>query len=83
MSSFRQMNGGQALAEMLKMHDPAPMFGMAGFQLLPFYDAVREQGFNIHLSTTSAPVCSPLTHGRGLPVAPVSAMPRSVQEPQT
>ena len=44
MSSLRQMNGGQALAEMLKMHDPAPMFGMAGFQLLPFYDAVRELG---------------------------------------
>ena len=44
MSSFQQMNGGQALAEMLKRHDPAPMFGMAGFQLLPFYDAVRELG---------------------------------------
>ena len=44
MSSFRQMNGGQALAEMLKNHSPAPMFGMAGFQLLPFYDAVRELG---------------------------------------
>ena len=44
MSSFRQMNGGQALAEMLKLHNPAPMFGMAGFQLLPFYDAVRELG---------------------------------------
>ena len=44
MSSFRQMNGGQALAEMLKCHNPAPMFGMAGFQLLPFYDAVHELG---------------------------------------
>ena len=38
------MNGGRALAEMLKLHDPAPMFGMAGFQLLPFYEAVRELG---------------------------------------
>ena len=46
MSSFRQMNGGHALAEMLKCHDPAPMFGMAGFQLLPFYDAVRELGLS-------------------------------------
>jgi acetolactate synthase-1/2/3 large subunit len=40
------MNGGRALAEMLKLHDPAPMFGMAGFQLLPFYDAVRELGLS-------------------------------------
>ena len=46
MSSHVQMNGGRALAEMLKLHDPAPMFGMAGFQLLPFYDAVRELGLS-------------------------------------
>lgn len=38
------MNGGQALAEMFRLHNPAPMFGMGGFQLLPFYDAVRELG---------------------------------------
>jgi acetolactate synthase-1/2/3 large subunit len=38
------LTGGQALAEMLKRHDPAPIFGMAGFQLLPFYDAIRELG---------------------------------------
>ena len=44
MSSSVTMNGGRALAEMFKLHDPAPMFGMAGFQLLPFYDAVRELG---------------------------------------
>ena len=44
MSSFVHINGGHALAEMLKRHNPAPMFGMAGFQLLPFYDAVRELG---------------------------------------
>ena len=44
MASSTTMNGGRALAEMLKLHDPAPMFGMAGFQLLPFYDAVRELG---------------------------------------
>ncbi len=44
MSSSVQMIGGQALAEMLKRHNPAPMFGMGGFQLLPFYDAVRELG---------------------------------------
>ena len=44
MASTMTMNGGQALAEMLKRHNPAPMFGMAGFQLLPFYNAVRELG---------------------------------------
>ena len=37
----RTMSGGQALAEMLQRHGVGPMFGMGGFQLLPFYDAVR------------------------------------------
>ncbi len=46
MSSVIHMNGGQALAEMFRLHDPAPMFGMGGFQLLPFYDAVRELGLS-------------------------------------
>ncbi len=41
---IRRMNGGRALAEMLKLAGGAPMFGMGGFQLLPFYDAVRELG---------------------------------------
>ena len=40
------MNGGQVLAEMFHLHNPAPMFGMGGFQLLPFYDAVRELGLS-------------------------------------
>lgn len=44
MSSSVSMNGGRALAEMLKLHNVAPMFGMGGFQLLPFYDAVHELG---------------------------------------
>ena len=44
MSPSVRMNGGRALAEMLRLHDAAPMFGMGGFQLLPFYDAVRELG---------------------------------------
>ena len=46
MSSVIHMNGGQALAEMFRLHNPAPMFGMGGFQLLPFYDAVRELGLS-------------------------------------
>lgn len=36
------MTGGRALAEMVKLHEPGPIFGMGGFQLLPFYDGVRE-----------------------------------------
>ncbi len=38
------LTGGQALARMLKLHDAAPMFGMGGFQLLPFYDAMADAG---------------------------------------
>ncbi|MGB0627628.1 MAG: thiamine pyrophosphate-binding protein, partial [Alphaproteobacteria bacterium] len=37
-----EMSGGEALAKMLQLHDVGPMFGMAGFQLLPFYAAIRE-----------------------------------------
>lgn len=40
----RTMNGGRALAEMFKLYNAAPMFGMGGFQLLPFYDAIAQLG---------------------------------------
>src|SRR5215468_4554458 len=43
-NSARKLNGGQALAEMLRVAEAGPMFGMGGFQLLPFYDAVRVLG---------------------------------------
>ena len=39
-----RMTGGRALAEMLQLHGVGPMFGMGGFQLLPFYEAVRALG---------------------------------------
>jgi acetolactate synthase I/II/III large subunit len=39
-----RMNGGRALAEMLRLADVGPMFGMGGFQLLPFYDALAQLG---------------------------------------
>ena len=42
----RLMTGGRALAEMLKLHNAGPMFGMGGFQLLPFYHAVAEVGLS-------------------------------------
>jgi acetolactate synthase I/II/III large subunit len=38
------MTGGRALGEMLKLHEVGAMFGMGGFQLLPFYDACRVLG---------------------------------------
>ena len=39
-----RMTGGRALAEMLRLSDVGPMFGMGGFQLLPFYDALGQLG---------------------------------------
>ncbi len=44
------MNGGLALARMLQAHEVGPMFGMGGFQLLPFYRAVKELGLEHHLT---------------------------------
>jgi acetolactate synthase-1/2/3 large subunit len=43
-NSTRRMTGGQALAEMLKIAGIGPIFGMGGFQLLPFYEACRALG---------------------------------------
>src|SRR5207247_8807567 len=39
-----RMNGGRALAEMLRLAEVGPMFGMGGFQLLPFYAALAQLG---------------------------------------
>src|SRR5216684_1589469 len=39
-----KMTGGRALAEMLRLSGAGPMFGMGGFQLLPFYDALGQLG---------------------------------------
>jgi hypothetical protein len=43
------MTGGRALAEMLHLSGAGPMFGMGGFQLLPFYDAAGLVGLHHHL----------------------------------
>jgi acetolactate synthase I/II/III large subunit len=48
-NSARRLNGGEALAEMLKLSEIGPIFGMGGFQLLPFYEAVRALGLTHHL----------------------------------
>ncbi|WP_018689609.1 thiamine pyrophosphate-binding protein [Ahrensia kielensis] len=44
-----EISGGEALARMLQAFDGGPMFGMGGFQLLPFYDAARRLGLKHHL----------------------------------
>ncbi|MEM7405827.1 MAG: thiamine pyrophosphate-binding protein [Pseudomonadota bacterium] len=49
MSTQNEMTGGEALARMLLAHETGPMFGMGGFQLLPFYDAARRLGLSHHL----------------------------------
>jgi len=38
------LSGGEALASMLALYETRYMFGMGGFQLLPFYDVVDRQG---------------------------------------
>lgn len=48
-NATRTMTGGRALAEMLKLHEAGPMFGMGGFQLLPFYEACRALGLKHYL----------------------------------
>ena len=48
-NSTRRMTGGMALAEMLKLTGCGPMFGMGGFQLLPFYEACRVLGLKHYL----------------------------------
>ena len=47
--SMEEMTGGEAIARMLLAHNAGPMFGMGGFQLLPFYDAARRLGLNHNL----------------------------------
>ncbi len=44
MSATNEMTGGEAIARLLRAHGIGPMFGMGGFQLLPFYDAARRLG---------------------------------------
>ena len=43
-NSTLSLSGGEAIVEILERADVGPMFGMAGFQLLPFYEAVRHKG---------------------------------------
>lgn len=47
--SINEMTGGEAIARMIQAFEGGPMFGMGGFQLLPFYDAARRLGLQHHL----------------------------------
>jgi acetolactate synthase I/II/III large subunit len=38
------LSGGETVARMFKRYGVGPIFGMGGFQLLPFYDACRRLG---------------------------------------
>ena len=49
MGETMEITGGEALARMLAAHEIGPMFGMGGFQLLPFYDAARRLGIDHNL----------------------------------
>jgi acetolactate synthase I/II/III large subunit len=44
-----EISGGEAIARMIQAFDGGPMFGMGGFQLLPFYDAARRLGLRHYL----------------------------------
>jgi acetolactate synthase-1/2/3 large subunit len=48
-AATNEMTGGEALARALLAHGAGPMFGMGGFQLLPFYDAARRLGLRHNL----------------------------------
>ncbi len=39
-----RMTGGEAIAEMLHAYGAEYIFGIAGFQLMPFYDAIQRAG---------------------------------------
>ena len=84
-NSARKLNGGQALAEMLKLSGVGPMFGMGGFQLLPFYEAMRALGLRHYLindercgafaadayaRVTNRPACA---MRRSVPARPISS----------
>lgn len=43
------LTGGEAIVEILERAGVGPMFGMGGFQLLPFYEAVRRKGLTHYL----------------------------------
>ena len=47
--TVNEITGGEGIARMLLAHEAGPIFGMGGFQLLPFHDAARRLGLDHHL----------------------------------
>lgn len=48
-NSALEMQGGEAIARIIRAFHGGPMFGMGGFQLLPLYEAVRRFDMPHHL----------------------------------
>ncbi len=48
-ASVETMSGGEAIARVIQAFHGGPMFGMGGFQVLPFYEAARKFGMPHHL----------------------------------
>ena len=45
----KTLTGAEAIVEVLETANVGPMFGMGGFQLLPFYEAIRAKGLQHYL----------------------------------
>jgi len=76
-----RITGGRALAEMLRLSGAGPMFGMGGFQLLPFYDALGQLGMRHFLindercGAFAADAYARVTTARGSATAPWAPAP--------
>ena len=57
LSASNGITGGEALVRMLLAFEAGPMFGMGGFQLLPFYDAARRLGLQHNLINDERCAC--------------------------
>ncbi|WP_210309778.1 hypothetical protein [Ochrobactrum sp. Marseille-Q0166] len=44
-----ELTGVEAIARMISLYNLGPIYGMGGFQLLPFYDAARRLGLKHYL----------------------------------
>ena len=78
---LQEITGGEAIARMIQAFEGGPMFGMGGFQLLPFYDAARRLGLSHHLINDERAGSSPRTLTPRCPAASGWSMRPSVRAP--